>query len=76
MQVVLYLIILSLVVAVGFLISFFWAVKSGQYEDDYTPAMRILIDDDMVQPNNQQDNFESKPTKYLNNNSNGEVRDI
>lgn len=41
------LIIISLLVAGGFLASFFWAVNDGQYEDDYTPALRILIDDDM-----------------------------
>lgn len=36
-------------VAGGFLAAFFWAVKDGQYEDDFTPSMRILIDDDMLQ---------------------------
>jgi cbb3-type cytochrome oxidase maturation protein len=38
------LIIISLIVAVGFLIAFIWAVKSGQLEDNSTPAMRILWD--------------------------------
>jgi cbb3-type cytochrome oxidase maturation protein len=35
----------SLIVAVGFLIAFLWAVKSGQYDDKYTPSVRMLIDD-------------------------------
>lgn len=35
----------SLFVAIGFLIAFIWSVKSGQYEDDYTPSIRILFDD-------------------------------
>jgi len=39
------LIIISLTVAVGFLITFVWAVKNNQYEDDYTPSVRILFDD-------------------------------
>jgi cbb3-type cytochrome oxidase maturation protein len=39
------LIIVSLVVAIGFLIAFMWAVRSNQYEDDYTPSVRILFDD-------------------------------
>jgi cbb3-type cytochrome oxidase maturation protein len=47
MQVILYLIIISLIVAGGFLAAFFWAVKDGQYDDEYTPSVRILIDDDM-----------------------------
>jgi cbb3-type cytochrome oxidase maturation protein len=38
----------SLVVAVGFLIAFLWAVKKGQYEDDYTPSVRMLFDDKPV----------------------------
>lgn len=34
----------SLILALGFLIAFLWAVKKGQYEDDYSPAVRILFD--------------------------------
>lgn len=36
---------ISLAVAVIFLAAFFWSVKQGQYDDDYTPAVRILFDD-------------------------------
>lgn len=50
MQIILYIIIVSLLVAGGFLMAFFWAVNDGQYEDDFTPSMRILIDDDMLEP--------------------------
>lgn len=45
MGVIFVLIIISLIVALGFLAAFLWAVRSGQYEDDYTPSMRILLDD-------------------------------
>lgn len=34
----------SLLMAVGFLIAFIWSVKNGQYEDDYTPSVRMLFD--------------------------------
>lgn len=34
----------SLLVALIFLGLFIWAVKDGQYDDAYTPAMRILFD--------------------------------
>lgn len=37
---------LSLIVALGFLVAFIWAVKDGQYDDDYTPSIRILFDED------------------------------
>lgn len=40
------LIIISLLVASGFLIAFLWAVKNGQFEDDYTPSVRMLFDDE------------------------------
>ena len=32
-------------VAGGFLAAFAWAVRSGQYDDTVTPAIRILLDD-------------------------------
>ncbi|MFO8005776.1 cbb3-type cytochrome oxidase assembly protein CcoS [Thioalkalivibrio sp.] len=44
---VLYLLIpiaLVLVLIIG--IAFFWAIRSGQYEDMEGPAHRILMDDD------------------------------
>jgi len=39
------LILASLTVAVGFLIAFLWAVRSGQFEDKYTPKVRILLEE-------------------------------
>lgn len=35
----------SLLVALIFLGLFFWAVRDGQYDDTYTPSIRILFDD-------------------------------
>ncbi len=46
MSVIAVLIIISLLIALGFLIAFLWAVKSGQYNDTYTPSVRILFDDE------------------------------
>ncbi|MCB0704942.1 MAG: cbb3-type cytochrome oxidase assembly protein CcoS [Saprospiraceae bacterium] len=51
MKIILFLIALSLLIAIGFLIAFFWAVRSGQYEDDYTPSVRILFDDQPTDTN-------------------------
>lgn len=31
-------------VAAGFLIAFVWAVRSGQFDDTCTPAVRVLFD--------------------------------
>lgn len=46
MTILFLLIGISLVVALAFLASFIWAVRSGQYEDDYTPSVRILFDEE------------------------------
>jgi cbb3-type cytochrome oxidase maturation protein len=35
----------TLLIAGGFLIAYIWSVRSGQFEDTTTPAMRILPDD-------------------------------
>lgn len=46
MSVIFLLIIFSLLLAIGFLIAFIWSVKNGQYEDDFTPSVRILFEDE------------------------------
>lgn len=46
MEIIFLLIVVSLIIALGFLAAFIWAIKSGQYDDDYTPSVRILFDDD------------------------------
>lgn len=44
-MVVIYLLIgVSFLVAVGFLGAFIWSIRSGQYEDDRTPGIRMLKD--------------------------------
>lgn len=45
MSALIVLILISLFLAVGFLVAFIFAVKSGQYDDDYTPSVRILFED-------------------------------
>lgn len=45
MSVILILIITSIIVAAVFLGAFFWAVKSGQYDDTYSPSVRMLFDE-------------------------------
>ena len=41
---------LSLMAALGFLAAFIWSVRGGQYDDDYTPSVRILFDDTIDPP--------------------------
>ena len=44
MGVIIFLVILALLVAGGFLVAFFWATQDGQFEDTVSPAVRMLID--------------------------------
>ncbi|MBG8556265.1 MULTISPECIES: cbb3-type cytochrome oxidase assembly protein CcoS [Hymenobacter] len=46
MTIIFLLIGISLLVALTFLGGFLWAVRSGQYEDDYTPSVRMLFEDE------------------------------
>jgi cbb3-type cytochrome oxidase maturation protein len=49
MSVIFLLIPLSIATATVFLAGFIWAVRSGQYEDTCTPALRLLTDDSSTQ---------------------------
>ncbi|MEC5147864.1 cbb3-type cytochrome oxidase assembly protein CcoS [Chitinophaga sp. 212800010-3] len=51
MSVIVILLGISLLVAVGFLAAFIWSVKNGQFDDDFSPAHRILFDDDLTNGN-------------------------
>ena len=54
MSVIVLLIGFSILVAGGFLIAFLWAVRSGQYDDNYTPSVRMLFDDQKQSAPNSQ----------------------
>ena len=59
MNVIYLLITISIIVAIGFFIAFIVAVKTGQYDDDYTPSVRILFDDELIQANGGKANGKS-----------------
>ena len=60
---ILYLLIgVSLFAALIFLWLFVWSVRSGQYDDNYTPSVRILFDDDVpTEPEPEKDITAEKP---------------
>ena len=60
MEIIFVLIRISLLVAIGFLGTFLWAVKTGQYDDDYTPAVRILFDDEIETEEDKQEKEKSQ----------------
>lgn len=51
MTAIYFLIACSIIIAFVFLCAFFWANKQGQYDDTYTPSVRILFDDELPTDN-------------------------
>jgi cbb3-type cytochrome oxidase maturation protein len=49
MSVIYLLLALSILVALIFFAAFIVSVKSGQYDDSYTPSVRMLFDDELVE---------------------------
>jgi cbb3-type cytochrome oxidase maturation protein len=47
MKIMLFLITVSLLLALGFLVAFIFATKDGQFEDEYTPSVRMLFEDEL-----------------------------
>ena len=62
MSVIYLLISISIIVAIGFFIAFIRAVKTGQYDDDYTPSVRMLFDDELIQSKTKKPKTESSTT--------------
>ncbi len=54
MKIMLLLILLSLLLAAGFLLVYLWAARNGQFDDDFTPAVRILFDDKIQEKDDQE----------------------
>lgn len=48
MSVIYVLIAISIMVAIVFFIAFIISVKNGQYDDSYTPSVRMLFEDELV----------------------------
>ncbi|EID74527.1 hypothetical protein W5A_08352 [Imtechella halotolerans K1] len=42
------LITISIAVAIVFFVLFVLAVRKGQYDDSYTPSVRMLFDDELI----------------------------
>lgn len=48
MSVIYILLTISIIVAVVFFVAFIMAVRTGQYDDSYTPSVRMLFEDELV----------------------------
>lgn len=56
MGVIYILICISIFVAAIFLLLFIKSVKNGQFDDHYTPSVRILFEDEIKKENKSQNN--------------------
>jgi cbb3-type cytochrome oxidase maturation protein len=56
MNIIFMLIIASLIIAIIFFVLFVMSVKTGQYDDIYTPSVRMLFDDELVEKNSSDNN--------------------
>jgi cbb3-type cytochrome oxidase maturation protein len=61
MSVIVVLIGFSILVAAGFLLAFLWAVRSGQYDDDVSPSVRMLFDKHIDNEIDKSDELNANP---------------
>ena len=74
MSVIWILVGFSVAVALGFLIAFIWAVRTGQYDDKYTPSVRILFEEEQKTSTFNQQNTTKEEGSTSNGDGNRQVR--
>ncbi|MBA6313460.1 cbb3-type cytochrome oxidase assembly protein CcoS [Cellulophaga baltica] len=67
MSVIYILLAISILVAIVFFIAFIVSVKSGQYDDSYTPSVRMLFEDELVKKAPRKSKESIQLNKSLNN---------
>ena len=60
MNIIFMLILASLFIAILFFILFVKSVKTGQYDDVYTPSVRMLFDDELIENNTPEETNNQK----------------
>jgi len=53
MSIIYMMLAVSVIVALIFFVAFIFAVKRGQYDDTYTPSIRMLFEDELVDENSE-----------------------
>ena len=56
------LLAISTLVAIFFFVLFIISVKKGQYDDSYTPSVRMLFDDELVDESETKNNLSTNET--------------
>lgn len=60
MNIIYMLLAISVFVALVFFVAFIFSVKKGQYDDTYTPSIRMLFEDELVDEEKNKKNILSK----------------
>jgi cbb3-type cytochrome oxidase maturation protein len=60
MSIIYMLLSVSVLVAIIFFIAFIISVKRGQYDDTYTPSVRMLFEDELVKEKTKKQPFTTK----------------
>ena len=58
MNIIYMLLAISILIAVIFFVAFIYSVRSGQYDDIYTPSVRMLFEDELI----KEDKVDQKST--------------
>jgi cbb3-type cytochrome oxidase maturation protein len=63
MSVIYVLLAISIAVALVFFTAFIISVRSGQYDDSYTPSVRMLFEDELVTKPSKEEKPKNKSKK-------------
>lgn len=66
MEIIYMLLAISVCVAIVFFVAFIITVKRGQYDDVYTPSVRMLFDDEVVKEKEIKNNHQAVEPQPLN----------
>lgn len=66
MSVIYVLLTISVIVAIIFFTAFIISVRSGQYDDSYTPSVRMLFDDELVKDKSTDNLINENKSNQLN----------
>lgn len=63
MSVIYLLLAISIAVAITFFIAFLLSVRRGQYDDSYTPSVRMLFEDEIVREEKEKSPESNNPVQ-------------
>lgn len=64
MSVIYMLLAISILIAIFFFVVFIISVRKGQYDDSYTPSVRMLFEDELVEQDTDVSNFNPLDKPY------------